>query len=546
MAVDGRGKDATVLVLAVDTDVPESATAESETTDTETTDRKAASPGLVQRLRRRVRDEPALLGLAAIVVVWFVVFEVHVWRRHALYATFDFDLGHHDQAVWLLSRGKGFITVSGMPVLGHHLTLGYYLLAPAYWLGGGPQLLNLVQTVALALSAVPIYLYARDRLATPWLALGLAAVWLLNPTVQWLTWETWHPETVAIPFLLGAYLMATRQRWRWYWALLVLAMSWKEDIALAAFLVGVVLVVRGQRRIGLLTLGVAAVWFVVAYGVIMPHFNGGTNQAGIFYGELGTSPAELIRTTLTEPDLVVDRLRTNDAVGYGRDLLAPFGFLPLLVPLLLVVAVPQFFANVLANQNFFYDIRFHYTAVIVAVLAMATIEGIARLRRPGAQRFGVGLVAACALATSVAWGISPISTQYRTGYWPLAGNDRQSTLDAAVDRVPDGASVAASYYIVPHLSHREQIYTFPNPWIASNWGVAGIVPEDPTNDHTPDEVDWVVVDRTVLGIDSREIMLVDELIDDGEFEIVSEAEGIVVARRVEPPSDLGSQVGGEG
>ena len=125
---------------------------------------RSAAQGSSSGCRRRFRDEPALLGLAVIVLVWFVVFERLVWNRHAAFATFDFDLGHHDQAIWLLSRGKGFITVSGMPVLGHHFTVAYFALAPLYWLGGGPQLLIVLQNAALALAAVPIYLLARDRL----------------------------------------------------------------------------------------------------------------------------------------------------------------------------------------------------------------------------------------------------------------------------------------------------------------------------------------------------------------------------------------------
>ena len=103
--------------------------------------------------------------------------------------------------------------------------------------------------------------------------------------------------------------------------------------------------------------------------------------------------------------------------------------------------------------------------------------------------------------------------------------------------MPDDAAVAASYYIVPHLSHREQIYTFPNPWIASNWGVGGVAPEDPDHEHVPAEVEWLVVDTTTHGAGSREEQLMDRLLDDGEFEVVSDEGGIVVARRVEPPPD---------
>jgi uncharacterized membrane protein len=485
----------------------------------------------------RARAEPAVVALAGAIVVWFIVFGRLIWLRHSRYATFDFDLGHHDQAIWLLAHGNGFITVSGMPVLGHHLTLAYFAVAPLYWLGGGAQLINLLQTAALALSAVPLFLYARDRLSNDWLALTFGIAWLLNPTVQWLCWEAWHPETMAIPFLLMMWLMASRRHHGWYWVFLIAALTWKEDIALAVIGIGVVLIVRRQRRLGLLTIAVGAVWFLVAFGVVMPAFNGGTNHAGIFYGELGDSPADLIETTFTDPGMVLDRLDNNDALGYARDLLAPFAFTSLLAPLLLVPAVPQFFANILTNLNFFWSIQFHYAAIIVTFVAIASVDGVARLKGDSLRRFGVGAVAAAALATSVAWGMSPISTQYRNGYWPLTENPRQGILDAAVDSVPGDAAVAATYNIVPHLSHRDQIYTFPNPWFPLNWGVAGVAPDDPDHDHVPAEVDWIVVDRTTHVPEGREEQLLDSLVDSGEFEVVSDDEGVFVARRVEPPAD---------
>jgi uncharacterized membrane protein len=487
----------------------------------------------------RVRAEPAVVLLAVAIGVWMVVFGRLIWLRHARFATFDFDLGHHDQAIWLLAHGKGFITVSGMPVLGHHLTLAYFAVAPLYWLGGGPQLLDLLQTAALALSAVPVFLYARDRLGNEWLALTFGVAWLLNPTVQWLCWEAWHPETMAIPFLLMAWLMASRKRHVWYWIFLLVSLTWKEDIALAVVGLGIVLLVRRQRRLGVLTMAVGAAWFIFAFGVAMPAFNGGTNQAMIFYGELGDSPGELIKTTFTNPTMVIDRLQDNDALGYARDLLAPFAFTALLAPLLLVPAVPQFFANILTNLNFFWSIQFHYAAIIVAFVAIASIDGVARLKSLPLRRFAVGAVAAAALATSVAWGMSPISTQYRTGYWALDANVRQGELEAAVDEVPSGASVSATYNLVPHLSHREQIYTFPNPWFPLNWGVAGVAPHDPSHDHVPAEVDWIVVDRTTHVPEGREEQLIDGLLDSGEFVEVSDQSGILVARRAEPPADDG-------
>ena len=280
----------------------------------------------------------------------------------------------------------------------------------------------------------------------------------------------------------------------------------------------------------------AWLWFLVAYGVVMPHFNGGTNQAGIFYGELGDSPGDLVRTTLTNPTLVIDRLHDNDALGYARDLLAPFGFLPVLAPALLAVAAPQFFANILTNANFFYDIRFHYTAIILAMLALATVEGVAWLRLAGTaplrrrprRRVGAGDVG----------GMGHLAAQHRLPDRLLAARTATPARTCSTTpspACPDDAAVAATYYIVPHLSHRDQIYTFPNPWIPANWGVAGVAPTIPTATTRRRRSSGSSSTAPPTAPGRGRSSCSTSCSTDGEFEVVSDREGIVVARRVAPP-----------
>ena len=129
--------------------------------------------------RGRWAVEPALLVLIGAMVLWAIVFGRLVVLRHDYWRTIDFDLGIHDQSIWLLSRFKDFVTVRGLPVFGHHATFGYFFLVPLAWLGAGPNTWNVLQVVAIASSALPIYYLARDRLKRPWLACdarrGLAA-----------------------------------------------------------------------------------------------------------------------------------------------------------------------------------------------------------------------------------------------------------------------------------------------------------------------------------------------------------------------------------
>ena len=85
--------------------------------------------------------------------------------------------------------------------------------------------------------------------------------------------------------------------------------------------------------------------------------------------------------------------------------------------------------------------------------------------------------------------------------------------------------MSAVYGLVPQLSHRAEIYTFPNPWRSSNWGVEG----SPTRD--PRRVDWLVIDRTVVTAPA-DIALLQSILDNGNFRIVFDRDELLVARRI--------------
>jgi hypothetical protein len=161
---------------------------------------------------------------------------------------------------------------------------------------------------------------------------------------------------------------------------------------------------------------------------------------------------------------------------------------------------------------------------------LATVESAARYgRTQGGRRFLVGAVAATALATNVAWSPSPIGVKYHSGIWARP-SPRHQVLHAALDLVPPQAGVTAIYYLVPHLTHRELIYEWPNPFVRppANWGVEGENPGDPA------KVDYIVVDTDLLG-DHRDIL--DRLTaPGGEFMKVFERERVVVAKRARPPA----------
>lgn len=482
------------------------------------------------------RQDPVRWVLALMVVGWAVLFFVLCKLRHDRFATFAFDLGTYDQAVWLLAHGKMFDTVRGLDVLGHHMNLVLLVLAPFYRLGAGVEFLLLVQIASQASGAVAIYLLARDRLADRWLAVVMAGVLLLNPTYQFLAWEYFHPDTLAIAPLLFAYWAARAHRWRWFAVAAVLAVLCKEDVALAIAAMGVLIAWKEKRRIGIITAVAATLWWLLATRVLIGFWLDGQNPFyDTFFGDLGDSFGEVLVNIVLRPGTTFDLATRTDRLEYYQMMLTPVAFLPLASASTLLIALPMLAVNVLTTFPYARDYLYHYSAIVLAGVMLATVEGIARLgRSPSTRRFLVGLTAAAALASTVAWGPSPISVQYQRGYWPPANDPRIEVQREAVAVVPDGVPLAATYSQLPHLSHREKIYNFPEPWRRVDWGVAG------EGLHDPNGVEWMVVDRRVLN--SQDVALVDWLVSSGQFVPRYERDDMLVAERVdtggpfEPPT----------
>ena len=509
-------------------------------------------------LERVESDAPWFLLLAAI-AIWCALFGVHVTWRHEWFGTFDHDLGIWDQAIWKLAHGKSFVTVRGLDVFGFHLSPALYLYAPFYWLGAGPEFLNLTMIFALGLGAIPVYRIAEHYLKNEWYSLVVALAFLVNYGAQWMLHETFHPEVVAITPLLFAYEASLHGRWKIMAIWLAFALMWKEDVALVGAMLGLllmfrgwagsrspvarqrpaaawfvaagavlvaviakgifphssnsillgaivaaVLIIRGTRVkdgpagqlhatvVGLYVFIGCVLWFVVATRLVIPGFNDGGNFTDELLGDLGSSPREIVTTAIVDPMRVAEHLDRSEPHRYLTELSAAYGLVPLSAPFLFVLALPQLLINLLGQYNFFWSTRLHYAALPIYATTLAAIEGVASWRRLAMRRFLVGLIAVGSFYTGVVWGLTPASPKYEQGFWSLDPSPQQADFENAVGLPRRGDAVSAMYLLVPHLTHRDEIYTFPNPWLANNWAIHG------ENRPPPDTVDWLILNPSTL------------------------------------------------
>ena len=483
--------------------------------------------------------QPATIATVAAVALFVVVTSVLAVRAHRNFGTWGFDMGIYDQATWLVARGQSFITVRGLPVWGHHVNLVLYLLAPVSWLGGGPSALVVIQSLSLGAGAIPVSLLARDRFCSPWAGFGAAVVYLLYPPVGWLTWVNFHPEALSVSALIFAWWLASRRRWGWFSVAVVLALSTREEVGLQVAIMGALMTgrwlfgrrggrtgaVRADGLWGAAAVVVGAAWFLVCTKVVIPHFLGGGDAFYIrhFYGAYGSTMGEVVTHLATHPGTVASLAARPDRIRFGADLLGPLGGLPLLGLPFLALAAPQGLATLAGSEWFLRDVRFQYTALMVPGLVIAAVEGAAVLvrRRRGVARMLMVWVAVCSVGGAVLR--SPLPIGVSSSAW-VGPTPRVAAMQAAVDLVPAGAGVAATENIVPHLTHRKYAYDFPNPFLPMVFGADGAAGAD------PDTVDWVVVDRQ--GLSPRYAAVLDRLVrSGGGFRVVSERDGVVVARR---------------
>jgi uncharacterized membrane protein len=474
-------------------------------------------------------DLVPVLVLTGLIALYIVVFGTLTWMQQTNFGTFGFDMGIYDQGIWLLSRFKApFDTVRGLNYFAHHVNVITLAFVPFYWLGAGPHFLYLIETIWMALGALPVWLLARDRLGGRWLPVGLAVSFLLYPSLEWINWWHFHPDALIITPLLFAWWLATRARWGWFSVAVAIALLCKEDAALAVAALGLALMIRGRRRAGVLTCVVGVGWFLLATKVIIPIANGGSSPFYVreLFPGFGDSLSAIFVNLLTHPGKFFSLVTQPDRLTYYRQLLVPVAFMPLAALEVLLIGIPQAAVNSISGHELTHDIHYHYSSIVIAAVFLATVESCARLGgRVAVRRVLVGLVLAASVATNVVWSPSPIGTHYRSGIWAVAQPRHQVVRDA-LEVVPAGAGVSATYNLVPHLTHRVHIYEFPNPWVPTNWGANGEHPPD------PETANYLVLDTAVNGTQQG---LYERLVaPNGPFRIVYDVDGIVVARRVAP------------
>jgi uncharacterized membrane protein len=411
-----------------------------------------------------------MLGMYSAVMSYVVLLRFDAFQTHA------FDLGIFNQAFSTALQGKLFYEtpdqylIPSGSFLGVHFNLLMFLLLPIYAVYPHPETLLLLQTSAVALGAVPIYLVARRVIHAEKLALVMALVYLLNPAITNLNLYDFHLEAF-LPFFLGMFFYCyISGSWRSYVVFLALSLF---TIDFAPLIVVAICIAHALRTLSKRPRYHLPLSFALDKSQTILLISTIVVSLAAFYLSLYLS---LIISG--KPVSVQGALSTFVNLGQNLQLvfaksefwvlcLIPLMFLPLLVPSQLVMVAPWFFVTLLEGA-YATSYSFGYQdagAFVVPYLILAAVFAIEALHKQRVKLRGFFI---CIFMFSLF--ISPFNPlmqnripgiAYEQGFPVVTAHDQ--ILDAAIGLVPPNASILTQNNIFPQVSGRADSFLYiPN------------------------------------------------------------------------------------
>jgi uncharacterized membrane protein len=373
------------------------------------------------------------------------------------------DLGHMVQAVWNTGHGHflQFTAIRGHQWnrLGFHADPFLLTFVPFLWIWSTPLLLVVVQALAVASGALPVFWLARKHLNSSRAGAHFAFAYLLYPATQFNAFtitSSFHSVAIAVPLVLYAVWFLDEDRLMAFSVVALVACTTKEEIPLAIGCLGIWYAVRrGHRAFGLsvFAVGLAVtlfdfLWLIPRYA---PH---GVNPFAARYSVVGGTPQGIAHKLVTDPVAFVQAVSSGHKAFYVGMLLLPLLGLWLLEPLLVLGALPDLAINLLSNAPDQTSIPYHWTAGIVPFVVAASIFGAARFKRRAVEVSMWVLVGVACVAI-----YSPI--YLARGDLKALGSPVTAAQRHAVRLIPASVPVAATNDLGSHFAERRFIYTFP-------------------------------------------------------------------------------------
>jgi predicted membrane protein DUF2079 len=411
----------------------------------------------------------ATMTMAMIVVVATAFIVINVVQARYFQSPHAEDTAYYSQVLWNTLHGNvlaGNVQQERLfnPPVANDLALhvsGVLLavLLPLYALVPHFLTLLIVRDLALTLAAWPLFLLARERLGGA-AGVAAAALYLANSTVIAQGFQQFTLVQLApLPFFYALRAFA-REALRPFLVWLPITLLVREDVAVTAAGFGVWALVRGRGwRWLAAAFGLPVLWWGLVTLLIQPAFGRwGNNTLEIAFAGGTPAPLGLYQVLFGNPVWILEQLR-DVGLLYLYQVLRPVAFLVLLGAEGLLAA-PGLVANLVLERMFYSagDALSRFALLPVCAVVGATVVIVCRIARKHTVDPRVMALTMLLLLPSASLldGAKDAVRERLLGY--IKPHD-VAALWEAVDRIPDGAPVAAPMEVLPVLSKRSRLFT---------------------------------------------------------------------------------------
>jgi uncharacterized membrane protein len=389
------------------------------------------------------------------IIVGFIILFLASSFRHLLFSSTAYDLGIFDNGIYLISQGKNpYVSFRELHILGDHAAWILYLIAPLYVIFPSVYWLFILQAFALAIAILPIWHLAKLMDLTDSKARTVCLIYILYPLIFNVNLFDFHPEVIAIPLFFTAILGVRLNKIYWFISSIIFILGCKAVLALTVAMMGIWLIFFHRKKTyGMIAIFSGIFWFIIATQLIIPHFSGAEAAAVGRYTFLGDSVTEILLNLILKPQIIFSYLFTGANFEYLLLLFIP------VIPALawqeltnLIPAIPTLFLNLLTDYQPQKDLIHQYSLPIIPFLILTIIASLANHKTWFDKSYQIriwSLIAFLILAKYVYFFPNSLYMK-NLPTW-------RST-NEAINLIDKKASVLTAAQIVPHLSHREEIY----------------------------------------------------------------------------------------
>ncbi|MCA8994116.1 MAG: DUF2079 domain-containing protein [Planctomycetaceae bacterium] len=513
------------------------------------------------------------LALSGMIAAYVVIF---FWMNWGLWSSLRLphgDSAMYEEHLWNFTHGKGFRSYLDQGLfLGEHIQFVHLFLIPVYLVWPSHLLLEGCESLALALTIIPIYrmtLRHTNSRAAGYLLSGAFLCWFGVHYIDIaIDLKTFRPIAFGIPLMMWWLDALETKRWKTSLVLLLLLLSCKEDFAIVTAPVGLWLAVTGWRSpnaendrrfrmvFGLAHAALLTVYLVLVVKLFIPWFRDWkTVHYTAYFNEFGNTPQEIVLNMLQHPVSTTGKIFGASGIVYLLCMLLPLGLLPLRSAGRLLTGFPLFLT--LCLNQLVKDMPgpyHHFHAPLIPILFWAAATGLGtqskrwdalrtriwnfvwRTNVPATAPSPVSLsrfALFCSVTTAVVFSMSPVGLRFwdssRIHYWKdlYVPGERAVQFEKIAPQIRPSDRVASTDFVHPRFTHCERSYDYSDyPRAVANY-----------EDRVPDDTTVIVLDTQhpysrIRRIDDPEYPIRELVNEPDEWEIVpDETNGYFIVLR---------------